>query len=76
MTHEQEEKLHQLQEQLEWVKYRLKMLDIIEKKLYDMKKIAVDASKDIDIEQRIELNKKIKYLESQVNALDEESRYE
>lgn len=75
MTHEKEE-LHQLQEQLEWVKYRIKMLDIIEKKLYDMKKIAEDASNDIDIKERIELNKKIKYLESQVNALDQESRDE
>ncbi|AKN33930.1 hypothetical protein Ccar_25115 [Clostridium carboxidivorans P7] len=76
MSYEKEKYFQQLQEKLEWVKYRLKMLDIIERKLYEMKEIAENASNDIGINERIELNKKVKYLESQVNALDEESRYE
>lgn len=65
-----------LREELEWVKYRIHMLDIMERKLYQMKEIAEEATENISKDEREELNKKIKYLEMQVNALDEESRYQ
>lgn len=65
-----------LREELEWVKYRIRMLDIMEKKLYQMKDIAQKAGNHISEEEREELNNKIKWLEMQVNALDEESRHE
>lgn len=69
-----EELEEKLQEELEWVKYRLRMLDIMEKKLYQMKDIAQKSNNNIPEEERKELDKKIKFLEMQVNALDEESR--
>lgn len=76
MTREKEEILQQLQVELEWVKYRIRMLDIMNIKLRNMKAIAERASINISLEERMELNKSIKYLEAQVNALDEESSYE
>lgn len=74
MTREELEE--KLQAELEWVKYRLRMLDIMERKLYEMKDIAQRSTNNISGEGRKELNKKIKFLEMQVNALDEESRHE
>ncbi|MTK13023.1 MAG: hypothetical protein F8N39_13375 [Clostridiaceae bacterium] len=65
-----------LLEELEWVKYRIHMLDIIERKLYQMKTIAQESTGNLSKQEREELNKKIKYLEMQVNALDEESRHQ
>ena len=74
MTREELEE--KFQAELEWVKYRMRMLDIMEKKLYQMKDIAQKSTNNISEEERKELNKKIKWLEMQVNALDEESRHE
>ncbi|MBV7272241.1 hypothetical protein JMF89_11315 [Clostridiaceae bacterium UIB06] len=71
-----EELEEKLQAELEWVKYRLRMLDIMEKKLYQMRDVAQKSAKNISAEERNDLNKKIKWLEMQVNALDEESRHE
>lgn len=76
MTREKEEILQQLQVELEWVKYRIRMLDIMNIKLRYMKAIVERASINISSEERMELNKSIKYLEAQVNALDEESSHE
>lgn len=76
MVGENEEDLDKLKEELEWVKYRIKMLDIMERKLLQMRKIAKDATYDIREEEREKLNKKIKSLESQVNGIDGERRYE
>lgn len=76
MMDEKEELKQKLQEELQWVQYRQKMLNIIEKKLYQMKSIAREATKNISKDEREELNKKIKYLEMQVNALDEESKHQ
>lgn len=73
---EKEELKKSLQEELKWVYYRQKMLDIIERKLYQMKEIAEKSAENISKEEREELNKKIKYLEMQVNALDEESKHQ
>lgn len=71
-----EELEEKLQAELEWVKYRLRMLDIMERKIYQMKGIAQRSTSNISEEERKELNKKIKWLEMQVNALDGESRHE
>lgn len=73
---EKEELKQKLQEELQWVQYRRKMLNIIEKKLYQMKSIAEEATGNISKVERERLNKKIKYLEMQVNALDEESKHQ
>ena len=37
---EKEELKHELEQELQWVKYRQKMLDIIKEKLLQMKQIA------------------------------------
>jgi hypothetical protein len=76
MTHEKEEELQKLKEELEWVKYRIKMLDIMERKLFEMRKIAESAQNNISVEEREQLNKKIKSLQSQINGVDGESRHE
>lgn len=70
------EKLEQeLKEQLQWVQYRLKILDIMEKKLSQMRSLAErSAIEDLSANEREEIGVKIKSLESQVNALDSESR--
>lgn len=76
MTEEKYKDFESLQEELEWVKYRIKMLDIMERKLFEMKCISENAQNNISLEEREQLNKKIKLLESQVNGIDEESRHE
>lgn len=76
MTREKEEVLQQLQAELEWVKYRIWMLDIMNIKLRYMKAMAERSLNNISSEERMKLNKAIKYIEVQVNALDEESNHE
>ncbi|QXE21288.1 MULTISPECIES: hypothetical protein [Clostridium] len=72
----QKEQLRQeLEEELQWVKYRQQMLDIMEKKLLRMIKIAEQAKQDnIDEKYLKVLNDKINDLAAQVKALDGESR--
>ncbi|AGY77298.2 hypothetical protein [Clostridium autoethanogenum] len=72
----QKEQLRQeLEEKLQWVKYRQQMLDIMEKKLLKMRKIAEQAKQDnIDEKYLKVLNDKINDLAAQVRALDGESR--
>jgi hypothetical protein len=61
--------------ELQWVNYRMQMLDIIEKKLLQMKELAERAKEDELSSQELEaLNTKLNNLAVQVNALDEESR--
>lgn len=69
-----EELEENLKAELEWVKYRINMLNIMEKKLYKMREVAQKAAHYISKEETEELSNKIKWLEMQVNALDEESR--
>lgn len=76
MENNREEILKQkLEQELQWIKYRIKMLDLMESKMVKMKKLA-EYIKDNELkEEKIdEINIKFKNLESQVNALDEESR--
>ncbi|ALU37440.1 hypothetical protein CLAU_3013 [Clostridium autoethanogenum DSM 10061] len=76
MVMNQKEQLRQeLEEKLQWVKYRQQMLDIMEKKLLKMRKIAEQAKQDnIDEKYLKVLNDKINDLAAQVRALDGESR--
>ncbi|AZV59022.1 hypothetical protein [Clostridium sp. AWRP] len=72
----QKEQLRQeLEEELQWVKYRQQMLDTMEKKLLKMREIAEQAKQDnIDEKYLKVLNDKINDLAAQVRALDGESR--
>ena len=72
---EKEELKQELEQKLQWVKYRQMMLDIIEAKLLEMREIAYQAKEENFSAVEIEaLNAKINNLAAQVNALDEESR--
>ncbi|MBW9170643.1 hypothetical protein K2F43_05420 [Clostridium estertheticum] len=72
---EKEELKQEMQQQLEWVQYRQKMLDIIEEKLLQMREIVEQAKEKNLIPEEIEiLNAKLNNLAAQVNALDSESR--
>lgn len=66
----QKEQLRQeLEEKLQWVKYRQQMLDIMEKKLLKMRKIAEQAKQDnIDEKYLKVLNDKINDLAAQVRS--------
>lgn len=72
---EREELKQELQQELLWVEYRMKMLDIIEGKLLQMEQLAEMAKQgnltDMEIES---LNSKINDLASQVKSIDSESR--
>lgn len=72
---EKEELKKELQQELQWVKYRQEMLGIIEDKLLQMKELAEHAKQDNPSEDEIAaLNAKLNNLAAQVNALDGESR--
>ena len=72
---EKDELNQELQLELQWVKYRQKMLDIIEGKLLQMRLI-VDKVKyeKFNLEELEALNIKLNYLASQILAIDSESR--
>ncbi|WP_333887531.1 hypothetical protein [Clostridium sp.] len=64
-----------LHEELQWIQYRQKMLNVIEKKLIKMKEFVVQAQQNNISKKEIqELNYSINNLAQQVRALDEESR--
>lgn len=72
---EREEIRQELQKELQWVKYRQEMLEIIEKKLLYMKEFAEQANHKSFNEREIEvLNSRLNDLAAQVKALDSESR--
>lgn len=72
---EKEELRKELEKELQWVQYRQKMLDIIEKKLLQMKQLAERAKQaNCTSEELEELNAKLNDLASQVRAIDSESR--
>ncbi|MBX4265173.1 hypothetical protein [Clostridium estertheticum] len=71
---EKEELKQEMQQQLEWVEYRQKMLDIIEVKLLQMREIMEQGKEENLSSEEIEvLNAKLNNLASQVNAIDSES---
>ncbi|MGF7184416.1 flagellin-like hook-associated protein FlgL [Desulfitispora alkaliphila] len=64
-----------LKQKLEWVKYRLKVLDEIEAKLLEMRELAEQAKgEDLTDVERANLNRKVQLLEKEVNQLDDKSR--
>lgn len=72
---EKEELKQELQQELEWVKYRQRMLDIIERKLIKMKQLIELATREnFTGEELEEVNRKIIRLLDQVKAIDGESR--
>lgn len=72
---EREELKQELKSELQWVKYRIRMLDIIEEKLVQMRNIA-DIAKEgnFSVDEIGSINKEINNLAEQAIALDEESR--
>ncbi|KAA8675344.1 hypothetical protein LN736_03345 [Clostridium sp. WLY-B-L2] len=62
-------------EELQWVKYRLSMLDVIEKKLFAMKKLVQKSqNSNLSKSEIDEINHKLNNLAAQIKALDQESR--
>lgn len=70
-----EELKRELEQELLWVQYRQKMLDIIEEKLLQMRQIAEQVRQSNLTEEELEeLNARLNNLAVQVRALDSESR--
>lgn len=75
IMNEREELEKKLKEELQWVKYRQRMLDVIEEKLTKMKNIAEQAREKNLIESELrELNIELNNLSEQVKAIDSESK--
>ena len=71
---EKEKVKQELQQQLEWVEYRQKMLGIIEEKLLQMREITEQVKQGNLSSEEIEvLNDRLNNLGEQVNAIDSES---
>lgn len=74
---EKEELKQELEQKLQWVQYRQKMLSIMEEKLLQMRQLAEQAKQDnLTASQLQELNARLNSLATQVRALDSESRRE
>ena len=72
---EREELKQELKSELQWVKYRIRMLNIIEEKLVQMRKMGeVAREENISVDKVEAINAEINNLEEQVRALDSESR--
>ena len=72
---EREELKQELKSELQWVKYRMRMLDIIEEKLVKMRNMAERAKEgNLSIDEVESINAEINNLAQQARALDEESR--
>ena len=72
---EKEELKQQLQQELQWVLYRQKMLDIMDEKLLEMKLLTEQAKRgNLSPEELEVLNRRLKNLAAQVRAIDSESR--
>ncbi|WP_242864995.1 hypothetical protein [Clostridium botulinum] len=70
-----EEIKQELKQELMWVKYRQRMLYIMEEKLLQMKQLAEKAKEEnISSDELEELNTKLNNLAKQVKGLDGESR--
>jgi len=64
-----------LEKELQWVKYRQKMLDIMEEKLLKMREIVEQAKQgNYTVEELEILNERLNNLASQVRARDSKSR--
>jgi hypothetical protein len=65
----------ELKQELQWVQYRQKMLNIIEEKLLQMRLLTEDAKVgNLSLKELEVLNGRLKNLAAQVRAIDSESR--
>ena len=72
---DEKEEIKKLEQELQWVDYRQKILEIIESKLIQTREIANKVKKEkLSVEELEFLNSKINRLLEQVRALDSESR--
>lgn len=72
---EKEELRQELEHELQWVKYRQKILDLIEEKLLQINKmLELTKQSSLSGQERQQINFKINRLTEQVKALDSESR--
>ena len=75
IMNEREELEKKLKEELQWIKYRQRMLDVVEEKLTKMKNIAEQAKEKSLTERELsELNIELNNLSEQVKAIDSESK--
>ena len=64
----------ELEAQLEKVKHRLQILDMIEERLFQMRELAQKVvDEDLTEEELQKINQQVKYMEEQVRLLDSES---
>lgn len=72
---ERDELRKELEQEIQWIKYRERILDIIDEKLLQMKQLAEKAKQDNLTEGEMEvINVRLNDLAIQVRALDGESR--
>ncbi|AWK53047.1 hypothetical protein DIC82_07830 [Clostridium beijerinckii] len=72
---EREELKQELEQEIKWIKYRQKMLDIMENKLLQMRQLAEQVKQGNFTAGEIEvINVRLNNLAAQVKALDGESR--
>lgn len=70
-----EELKQEIEQELQWIQYRQKMLDIMEEKLLQMKELTLKAKGDNLSNRELEdLNTRLNNLSDQVKAMDSESR--
>ncbi|ABR46967.1 hypothetical protein Amet_0742 [Alkaliphilus metalliredigens QYMF] len=64
----------EMKQELEKVKYRIKILDLIEEKLFEMRELAQRVIEEELTDEEIEnINQQVKTLEKQVKLLNSES---
>ena len=72
---EREELKQELERELQWIRYRQKMLDIMEHKLLQMRQLTEQAKQNNFTQEELEaINVRLNELVAQVRALDSESR--
>ena len=72
---ERQELKQELKSELQWVKYRIRMLDIIEEKLVQMRNMAeIAKERKLSVDEVKVINTEINNLVEQARAIDEESR--
>lgn len=65
----------ELEKRLKWVKCRMAMLDIIENKLAEMKRLAeIARDNDLGFFDKLKIQHRIYVLKREIKALDEESK--
>ncbi|MCE5220763.1 MAG: hypothetical protein LLF98_05700 [Clostridium sp.] len=65
----------ELEQEIQWIKYRQRILDIIDEKLLQMRQLAEKAKQNNLTEEELEvINVRLNDLAIQVRALDSESR--